>query len=536
MSFFSWLGRKIEKASARKPRAKGQATYGNTPVSSTPPLVLPIEDRFMGLYPRAVQNSIAVETREIEKATGCKSIKMFIGDEYEGQIKTLATRLYKEEMYVTSPPVNPYIAMQMYEGSAPLQTCISAYTDNIFGEGFRIARRKDAPENKATLDALGAFFGADEQPGERGARESIILHEFKLWLRDVETTGTGYLELVMDDDGRPASVKQLPSLTIRELVRSKTKLPLYMQMDALGNVVYFKDVRDSIDYDSITGKPYSGDGQGNKANPVIRRRVPSPKGDKDGRPRWWGERHKLEAYHGGDYSMAMFYRQAPFIAGLLKIMGIELDEKGRGNIERWFAEKAQGVKNHHTVLMLDAASDDGSRPHIEYQKLSPDNPQGEILSAGDAIKDALRYCWRMSRLVLGQETNVNKASAATLRRSDEEQAFGPTRLDIQALINRYITNPLLGLGYDEQPDYFIVIEDMNTIVHADSVETAAQLASTGAATIDEIRAQAGLSPLPDKELGSMLPWVAKALSMPAGATPKAAAVNEFLRRHGEINE
>jgi len=535
MWFWNWIAKHVNKATTKK-RRKAKAHVGSGASFKLPTLVEPMGDPFEPLYPEVMANMVQTETKRLASRLGVEQRVLYQPPGTEARVAVAARFIHENNAYMVAPPVNRYIAAQYAANSSVLATVVRAYVDNLFGNGFRVVREKDAKGgvNQALLES---FFGATETAGEQGTKESLVLQQFKLWLTDTESVGVGYLEIVMDDKGKlPTTIKHLPAVTVRDVVNPEREYPVYIQMDMAGNTVYFKDARDELDYDSTSGKVATRDSGKRLAHPVICLRVRDALGMHEGRPRWWGERYKLEAYQSGDVSTAMWYKQGLVLSGILSLLGMEFEKKGVDDIDKWFADKAQGLQNHHAVLVLEGAAEDGVQPRIKYDKLAPDNPQIVALEAQEKIKDAIRYCWRMSRLVLGQETNINKATAITLRQTDEEQAFGPDRLTVQALINEYIVKPLLGGKGEKQSGYSIVIDSMALTANADKVDTAKTLSETLAATMNDIRAKAGLPLLEDDTLGNMMPWMAQLLLSPSGASPSAAAVNDFLRRNGEIDE
>lgn len=370
---------------------------------------------------------------------------------------------------VLTPPYSPVELVRLLERSDTLRQCIDAMVTNIDGAGYTLVPNFD-PKKKPD--------GADEEWGQANAffefchpEESFtqIRSESRF---DYETLGYAFWEILRDGKGDIVGISHIPAWTMRlttldsepteieSLVLDKNTLEFrpirwrkrfrrFAQAVA-GQVVYFKELGDPREIDSVTGEVKPGTDR--PATEVLYFRQYHPM-TPYGVPRWIGA---LLAIAGSRAAAEVNYQYfdrkgvPPFI---IAVSGGKIGSKTEQRIQR-FLRQAQGRDNFHSALVLEAeATDSGplgpgeQRTKIEIKDLS-----GSLLKDGlfmqydERNEEKVRSTFRLPPLYVGRAQDYTRATAEESRDLAESQVFGPERRGFDFIINRRLF-PLLGFRY-----------------------------------------------------------------------------------------
>ena len=530
------MKRWLERGKAQKPGVSIAGKGGFAPLAEAN------YDPFFAMYTpetqRREQKRFAMENQRV--GVKAMSLDALVKSAGESSIKLTGTLI--------APGINQDQALLYYENCPPLQSTIAAFINGTLGDGIRIHTPDGEPPKGAGMEAVMALLGADTTAKSQTTRETLSLLQLEAVLVDRETTGDGYLEII-EADGVPIAINHIPAVYIRVEVRTGERYPVYLYAQGTQRL-YFSDVSDPERRNQSDGKPTADDD--NAAHRLIHLTAGSLRGNFTGVPKWWGERDKAETYRACDLITINHMRNAPGLAGILFLTGgSKLEPQAKKNIDDYFRSRAMGVYNSGMVLTLElpgGATEEGygstPKPMIRYKPFDPPIPSEVYFELQTMIRDSFRACFRFSRLAIGEETGVNRASAVTLRRNDEENVFRTERRKLAALLN----DTLVRLTYEaagkrKKERYtgqiFISFEGASLTTQADQINSAKTLTETGAFTINEVRRAVGYEVVDAEdggdEWGDLPLWLAQMLSgNPADLTIDDLAKMVEAKRRGEL--
>lgn len=372
---------------------------------------------------------------------------------------------------VVAPPYDPWLLVCAAEESDALMDMIDAMATNIAGFGTALDPQFDTrDEDEQPIDPPP---GAED---ERAELELFLAScNLKLGLegvldhadRDVETTGSGYLEALRDVEGRVAQLEHLPSFTMRlgrlsqpQLVDVPFRHPTtgdlvilprfqrfrtYLQ-ERDGRVVYFKEFGDPRAINSGTGefaepgKTWGVDRLGNSLDgtEVIHVAIYATH-TPYGVPRWIGAMPHVRMAREAADLVVRWFDEAPIGAKLMMIAGgVWKNGSVAAALDR-IDDMARGKENSFSIVAIEgepAGSDDpidetkDAAPRILVEDLTFTIP--EFIVAGDSsiidkARDRLGKTFRLPPIYWGASTDYSRAAANTARSVTEEQVFVPLR-------------------------------------------------------------------------------------------------------------
>lgn len=408
---------------------------------------------------------------------------------------------------VLAPPYDPWLLVCAVEESDSLPPLIDAMATNLSGYGIELEPLYPTRDPETGEELEPPPDAASEEQALRlwlltcnvdlGGLEAVI----ELTDRDIETTGSGYIEVLRDKAGREASWVHAESWTMRlgrlselilvqRTVRDPTSGELvtvpqwrrfrtYVQIRD-NAVRYFKEYRDPRSINVQTGqyKP-EGErwGEGLDGTEILFRRVYSAH-TPYGVPRWIGALIHSRAGRAAAEVILGYLHHAPIGVKLAMVSGGRWAANNLDEINDKIDDTARGVENAFAVVGLEATpvasmDDDGTEraPAVALADLAPVIPDS-IYKGKDSILESsasrVRRQFRLPPLYTGNAEEYSHASVRAARGVTEEQLFVPLRLSRWV---RYLNVSVLpGMGISH---YALRMQGANT---SDDGETAKGLA------------------------------------------------------------
>lgn len=292
----------------------------------------------------------------------------------------------------------------------------------------------------------------------------------KLKREEQERTGNAYWEILPDALGRPAQVNYVPAYTVRLLpldrepvtvdvrvktpshrwvtVRQSKRFRRFVQVfttvraptqGRIYQTVFFKEWGDPRTLSSRTGRYYrdledltSHEGKtARPATPLYHFRVHNPR-TVYGVPRWigallaaWGTRLAEEVNF--DY-----FDNKALPAFLFLLAGGQFTEESMRKVEEFFENKIKGRENFHKGLFVEAEPLAGApgaegRMRLEVKPLLDAQTDALFLNYMERNGDLVGKQFRISRILLGDSRDFNRATAQAALDYAEKMVFGPER-------------------------------------------------------------------------------------------------------------
>ncbi len=362
-----------------------------------------------------------------------------------------------ESMYendgILAPPYNVKELKKIAEYSSILQQCVEAMTTNIacFGltpeysfdyRGAKPEIQKKADVEWERLRFFLKYLNFEETP------ETIIS-----WaLADREKTGNGYLEVLRNGKGEPASIIYLDCEDVRitkytdpvevsfcvmkdnEHKRIHTEKLFRRFVQIRGNrKIFFKEYADPRYMDATTGEFTDTHNGENEATEIIHLKI-GP--DAYGKPRYLGNIISLYGARKAEELNFYYFKQGRHVPAAIVVENGQLTEDSYNKVQEYMND-IQGVQNSHKFLLLEAEGIDQEKMRGE-EEITPVKVQIKSLAEmlqQDALfleydsktRDKLRSSFRLPPLYTGESQDYNKSTAETAKQVTEEQVFCPQR-------------------------------------------------------------------------------------------------------------
>lgn len=359
---------------------------------------------------------------------------------------------------------------------------------------------------------------------------------------DKEANGNGYLEAMRNSFGKVAKLRHVPSATIRPMPKGK-----WMQVDVKvrvspiklktikgwrqfrryiqiceGRTVYFKEFGDPRVMSAETGR-YFEDGKDRAANlDAMKRDEPTAREATElwsdcfynpsgpyGLPRWIGNLLSVLGSHQAENVNFMFFDNNSIPPLVVMVEGGRLSGDAKTMLKK-VLENRRGSINFHKGIILEAAASDSSgssiadgKVRIRIQPLTDHILKDGIFMAYDeANRNKIGESFRLPKLLRGDSSDVNRATADAALAFAEQQVFSGTRNRFDWLMDRTLLTDLDVLYHE----YESIGPDLKD---AAGLTTAVQ-AFSGSLKVNEFRQIAGeifgrkFDPVPE-DWGNMPP-------------------------------
>lgn len=334
---------------------------------------------------------------------------------------------------------------------------------------------------------------------------------------DLEVTGNAYWECLRNKLGKLVEIKHIPSYTMRIVaggtqttakVRLKITPITYKEVEKSrrlrkfvqicdGTITYFKEFGDVRVMSSKTGQVFeSVDALKAKesgvapATEVMEFKIYSSRGPY-GLPRWIGNlKSALGSIETEDMNLVFFQNDSmPPMA--IMVEGGRLQKGAEASLKNLMRKETRGTKNKFKTLILEASASDTSasatadgKVRIKIQPLTQSMIKDGLFMAYDQKnRDKIGESFRLPKILRGDSSDVNRATADAAISLAEQQVFSSIRNSFDYKMDREIFTDL-------EVRYFEFESLGPDLKNADSIATAVK-AFAGSLKGNEVRKIAG---------------------------------------------
>jgi PBSX family phage portal protein len=297
---------------------------------------------------------------------------------------------------------------------------------------------------------------------------------------DLEVTGNCYWEILRDEAGKPAMLTHVESVNMRlmplekcahvfrerqrisdttiRLVETRRKFRRFVQLVNGVETVFFKEYGDPRVYSSRTGTRYASIDalhaqEGCDCPPateILHRRIYAPNSPY-GVPRWVGATCAVSGTRASEEVNYAYFDEKCIPPMLISVEGAVLGEGAEQKIQEIINDKIKGRQNAHQIMIIEAPASRNpmgasSNPSIKLQPLTQflqQDAANQIYEGNNAEKIGQQF--RLPRLLRGQMTDFNRATADAAIEYAEQQVIQPERNKEDHQINRLLVD--LGVSY-----------------------------------------------------------------------------------------
>lgn len=376
-------------------------------------------------------------TKELFAVSSSTAIsKQLQTDPFEGDYK---------EGNIIEPPYSLSGLCYAYELSPVLAACINAMYQNVLGFGHEIILRegveaddKEAPKEE---DLLEEYL---DQINPHYSFKTLL----KLYYIDKETTGGGSLEVLRNTKGGIGHLIHAPNTTIRiradkKNAEGEVQQQGYVQQIGLKKV-YFKNFEDTRTLNCETGEYKETENK--EANELIYSKIYAPRSRYYGIARYVSAGPAIKGNYYAQQTDNAYFKNGCFIGKVLIITNGALSESATHDIQKYLNSLKGGVENAHKILVISIEEPGDEevptlgkvkKPDVEFKDLNDKSELG-FEKFEDRNDQKIRTCFRLPKMFLGHEKEINRATAEIYRTFAEEQIFQPIRLEEEELFNKIL--------------------------------------------------------------------------------------------------
>lgn len=367
---------------------------------------------------------------------------------------------------VLPTPYNVVRLFDLIEQSNMLRQCIDAYVTNTVLTGWEVesaarGRLVDAGE-KSELESFLEHANSDEALTD--VMDKVI--------RDRESVGFGFLEVIRDVSGDVSLLRYAPALYTRLCAKDPTELLVEYSIQrgrrvtsvkefrrfrrfvqiVNGQYVWFKEFGDprKMDYSNGAFEGQSGYNPGRQATEIIH--LKNPSNEAYGVPRWVPQLPSIIGSREAEEVNMRYFQENTVPPMMLLIGNGRLTAQSYRELTNALNNDGIGGERQHKIMLLEAVGEgdslDGKNSTIELkvEKLTDTRQSDGLFRAYDEANMAkVRSSFRLPPIVVGLSQDVNFATAATSAFVAESQVFGPERAKIDGMLNKLLVQGRNGL-------------------------------------------------------------------------------------------
>lgn len=364
---------------------------------------------------------------------------------------------------VIGTPYDISTLLALFEKSNMLRQCVEAMVVNIASYGWEVAQAsEDTPIDPDERLELQSFID------NANYDESLVSVHKKL-VRDRETIGFGFLEIVRDRTGRVSIMRPVTAATIRLLPKHPDSIPVtydvargrrtslvtelrrfrtYVQMVA-GTRVYFKEFGDPRQMDYRTGE-FGKVPLEFRATELIHFRQESE--DSYGTPRWISQLPSILGSREAEEVNLRYFEDNTVPPMIMSVAGGRLTSQSYNELKKMLQQQRVGKDRQNQVMLIEAVPereglDDKGSVTLKIDKLTDARPSdGLFKEYDDANQTKIRSSFRLPPVVVGLSQDVNYATAQVSAFVAETQVFYPERRGYDEVYNKRFVNHAQGLN------------------------------------------------------------------------------------------
>lgn len=357
---------------------------------------------------------------------------------------------------------------RLRETSNMLGQCIEAYVTNLVLTGWEI-----------DTTIRGREVNADEQFElqsflDNPNTEQSLVGLMADIIRERETTGFSFMEVVRDAAGLPAILRHASALNTRLTRRHPTSVQVSYQIMRGRRITtvaemrrfrkfvqivgaetrFFKEFGDPRKMDARTGA-FEGEptyAPGMDASEILMFKINNST-NPYGAPRWISQTPSIVGSREAEEVNVRYFRDNTVPPMMLLVGNGRLTKGSYSQLQQQLNQESIGADRQHKILLVEAVGEseslDGKSSPISLtvERLA-DSRQSDALF-GDYDKsnmEKVRSSFRLPPVLVGMSQDVNFATATTSVLVAEAQVFAPERSQNDDILNRMLVNGPYGLG------------------------------------------------------------------------------------------
>ena len=365
---------------------------------------------------------------------------------------------------IIKPPLNPYaLAKLVYENSF-LAQCIEAMVQNIHGFGYRLEfiGKKDQETSPAVMKELKWLEELFDRPNTTQS-----FQEFRTRLGwDYYVFANAYMECTRDADGKILTMHHVPSPTMRMTKVEETAVPVvetiarygkilkikstkyfrrFVQLDEMGNKVWFKEFGDPRTLDPKTGLENNSLTKEQGATEIIHLGNYNAQSIY-GIPTWYTQLPSILGSRQAELTNLDFFENNAIPAMAVLVAGGYLTEEAYDFLANNFEQiKGRGATNKILILEARGTVEDASNtgmvptPSITMKALGQERQNDALWQEYEKqCRDKIRASFRLAPVLVGAATDYTFASARVSLEVAENQIFIPERVKFDDIINQKV--------------------------------------------------------------------------------------------------
>lgn len=422
---------------------------------------------------------------------------------------------------IEEPPFDYESLEAVLEKSDVVASNIGAYEQNIVGFGFDVSLVEEVEDTKKHIDSVKKIKGLFVDPNRNFESYTSIS---KRMVRDRETFGTGYYEVVRNIKGEIAELYYIPSKKIRimrDYFDEETGNLIKMGFAQLENgspQIYYKNFGETRSLNWKTGE-YSDEkiNYNDDATELIPFKIANSYSDYYGVPRYIpAETAVVGNYYASRTNINRFQNNC--VPDKLVVVSNGTVISGEQDIRKYFTENFKGADNSGKALLIEVEGyekDGLGKSGLEksvVEVIDLNNWKDADFKEYEEKNDSkIRRVFRLNKFITGESEDINRATAIVAKEIAEEQVFNPERIEIDEIINQTIVTDLyfkisnvkrsesdFGINREISVPIKFKYKKMELIDPEIQLKRADSIASTKSGSLNEIRKLQGLEPYEDE--------------------------------------
>lgn len=364
-------------------------------------------------------------------------------------------------------PYNVGALFGFVENNSMLQPCIDAYVTNTVGTGWEVE-----PMTRGGTPNAGEKFELETFVAHANSEESLVAVTSHV-IRDRESVGFGFMEVIRDAGGYISLFRHAPALYTRigskiaqevlieysiargrrtSIIKEFRRFRRYVQVVG-GRMIWFKELGDPRRMNRNTGLVEGEPGftAGADATEILHFKLPS--NELYGVPRWITQLPSVIGSREAEEVNMRYFQDNTVPPMMLTVSGGRLTANSFAELSRALNTEKIGVDRQNKIMLIEAVGDGdsldskGTPVSLKVEKLTDARQSDSLFKEYDQSNmDKIRMAWRLPAIVVGRSTDTNFANAQIAAFVADSQVFGPGRVEIDEILNKRIVNSDRGLG------------------------------------------------------------------------------------------
>lgn len=372
---------------------------------------------------------------------------------------------------IVTPRVDPLRLLDLVHENNTLGPCVEAMVVNCEATGWTVEPAPDLPDDR------------HEEAERRAAEVREALEEpfrgldmvdlRKALRRDMESCGTGYLELLKNSVGEVVFLNHAPAGRMRavtlddpvsvevEVTRGGRPIKTTMEQSerrwvrSIGGrqIRYYAEVGASRDLDRLTGKWSTGRRvtKRRRANEIVPLRVKPDPRKPYGLPRWYGQLPSVMGSRLAEEFNVAYLQSGGVPPALLLVSGGRLAASAAEAIKNLMQRKGSPQVTIEVIeaFMATGPIDQRSTIKLELERFGAEQLKDSLFEGYDKrCEERVRKSFRLPPLFLGMSEDFSFATAFASYLVAEAQVFRPERAVFDDAMNMHVLPHLSG-GADD---------------------------------------------------------------------------------------